>query len=249
MGGIEKYLISDLKICRCFGTKVYDQSTDILQYCESRNFEMYDYRLNMYLNAPIPKRIQRYGVSTTTAGDIFESYQYIINTAIDTIMKQSWNIIQKKKRLLEDPNISEYEKKWCETVIESNLKFLETKEFMSWVVSYYKWIMSILGNIIATENNVQRFQTELDDYLKHNPEFARCEDINQYKKTSGLYMLVLGNIRKIYIGQAKDIKQRIQRHWYDCQTARCGRRKMRIVFGDFAAEPRNDFGGRRMLAA
>jgi hypothetical protein len=35
----------------------------------------------------------------------------------------------------------------------------------------------------------------------------------------------------------------------DCQTARCGRRKMRIVFGDFAAEPRNDFGGRRMLAA
>jgi hypothetical protein len=36
---------------------------------------------------------------------------------------------------------------------------------------------------------------------------------------------------------------------YECQTARCGRRKMRIVFGDFAAEPRNDFGGRRMLAA
>ena len=36
---------------------------------------------------------------------------------------------------------------------------------------------------------------------------------------------------------------------YMCQTARCGRRKMRIVFGDFAAEPRNDFGGRRMLAA
>ncbi|MBR3515880.1 MAG: hypothetical protein IKO10_06145 [Lachnospiraceae bacterium] len=34
-----------------------------------------------------------------------------------------------------------------------------------------------------------------------------------------------------------------------CQTARCGRRKMRIVFGDFAAESRNDFGGRRMLAA
>ena len=36
---------------------------------------------------------------------------------------------------------------------------------------------------------------------------------------------------------------------HDCQTARCGRRKMRIVFGDFAAELRNDFGGRRMLAA
>ena len=35
----------------------------------------------------------------------------------------------------------------------------------------------------------------------------------------------------------------------ECQTARCGRRKMRIVFGDFAAESRNDFGGRRMLAA
>ena len=57
---------------------------------------------------------------------------------------------------------------------------------------------------------------------------------------------VLSMVREIVFGVGFALLLPLK---FGCQTARCGRRKMRIVFGDFAAELRNDFGGRRMLAA
>lgn len=57
------------------------------------------------------------------------------------------------------------------------------------------------------------FKRKLYAFLENNPYFIKINDLNKLKKISGIYLLVLDEYNDYYIGQSKDIKKRIQRHW------------------------------------
>ena len=60
------------------------------------------------------------------------------------------------------------------------------------------------------------FNAKLNDFLslKRNSNLKEVSDLNLYKKSSGIYILVLDKYKQVYIGQAtKSITQRIVRHW------------------------------------
>ncbi len=64
--------------------------------------------------------------------------------------------------------------------------------------------------------NYEDFNTKFQDFLKlkSNSNIKEVSDLNLYKKSSGIYILVLDKYKQVYIGQAtKSITQRIVRHW------------------------------------
>ena len=58
------------------------------------------------------------------------------------------------------------------------------------------------------------FNSEINAYLKRHPEFIQVTDLNLYRDTLGIYMMVLDDYRQVYIGStASNFRQRIQSHW------------------------------------
>ncbi len=56
------------------------------------------------------------------------------------------------------------------------------------------------------------FDSFVDEKLGKNPSFIDVSDLNDYK-CPGLYILVLGQYKQIYVGISKNIKKRVQQHW------------------------------------
>ena len=53
-----------------------------------------------------------------------------------------------------------------------------------------------------------------------------CFDLNEVDQVSGLYMIVLGEFKQLYVGQSDNIKERIKSHWN-------GRKSLeRLIYGD-----------------
>ncbi len=57
------------------------------------------------------------------------------------------------------------------------------------------------------------FESNLSDFLNKYSFFSKIEDLNSLRKRSGLYLMVLDDYASCYIGQAHDLKIRIQQHW------------------------------------
>lgn len=73
--------------------------------------------------------------------------------------------------------------------------------------------------------NFDKFNDYLDKKIKKY-KFKQCFDLKEVGKKSGVYMLVLDEYKQVYIGQTKNIRQRILRHWGDWKTLE------RLIYGD-----------------
>lgn len=56
-------------------------------------------------------------------------------------------------------------------------------------------------------------EKELQNFLKIHPEFVEINDLSQYAKVAGYYIMVLDGYCQLYIGTTTDIKHRIWEHW------------------------------------
>lgn len=65
-----------------------------------------------------------------------------------------------------------------------------------------------LSELTCTE-----FDSHLSDFLNKYSFFSKIEDLALLRKRSGLYIMVLDDYASCYIGQAHDLKIRIQQHW------------------------------------
>lgn len=63
------------------------------------------------------------------------------------------------------------------------------------------------------ELDISSFQAELALFLDKYPIFTEIDDIRTVQNHKGLYIMVLDDYASCYIGQSKNIKQRIQQHW------------------------------------
>lgn len=57
------------------------------------------------------------------------------------------------------------------------------------------------------------FNKKLNELLKKNSSYREIKNLYEVKGKSGIYIMVLDRYKQIYIGQSKDIYQRICRHW------------------------------------
>ena len=73
--------------------------------------------------------------------------------------------------------------------------------------------------------NSEKFNLYLDNQIKKY-KFIQCFDLKEVSQKWGVYMLVLDKYNQVYIGQAKNIRQRIVRHWGDWKTLE------RLIYGD-----------------
>ena len=62
----------------------------------------------------------------------------------------------------------------------------------------------------------EKFNAEIDTFLKKHPSFEVVDDLRKYKTAIGVYILILDEYKQIYIGISRSkngIKGRIQAHW------------------------------------
>lgn len=64
-------------------------------------------------------------------------------------------------------------------------------------------------NKIKQEN----FDKALSKLIRCSKRIHEVFDLNEYKGKSGIYILVLGKYKQVYIGQSSDVKRRIMHHW------------------------------------
>ncbi len=69
------------------------------------------------------------------------------------------------------------------------------------------------------------FNKFLDRNCKKH-KFQECVDLKELSGVGGLYMMVLGEYKQVYIGISTDIKARIQNHWNRTKSLE------RLIFGD-----------------
>ena len=73
----------------------------------------------------------------------------------------------------------------------------------------------------------KEFNSYLKDFLNTYNEYKEINDLTTYKNISGIYILVLDEYCRIYIGQTNNIKKRICTHW-------SGRKYLdRMIFGSW----------------
>ena len=65
----------------------------------------------------------------------------------------------------------------------------------------------------CSKNSPISFNLWLDNFLSKHAEFVPVTNLRKYKGISGLYLLVLDEYCICYLGQSKDIKNRIVQHW------------------------------------
>ena len=212
---MKEYDYSELSIVKCKDNTILDESRDIRHFWEDPAYRLYDYRLNVFPQAPKTKKITHFGVNTTSSGDIFESYPDTINYHLDHIVKNQAKDILKYENILKKDDLSDYDRKFYEECLINRLKFISEEElFILPFVTYQNFIV-LMTVAVLSEGEHALFDSVLNKYLAANPEFKPCTNLAQYNRVPGLYMMVLDKMNKVYIGQAKDIRKRIGRHWSD----------------------------------
>lgn len=94
----------------------------------------------------------------------------------------------------EDENCTTYTDEWCNNQREKCLRNFDLN-------------MQYMSNLSDED-----FNRALTKFLKIK-KFIRILDLNDCKDMCGIYVLVLGKYKQIYIGQSNNIKRRIMDHW------------------------------------
>lgn len=59
----------------------------------------------------------------------------------------------------------------------------------------------------------EKFNHEIESFLLAHPKFKNVTNLNDYKGVTGIYIMILDEYKRLYVGIARDIKQRIFQHW------------------------------------
>lgn len=113
----------------------------------------------------------------------------------------------KRKRIYEDEKCSIYTNVWCARHQQDCLKNFDLN-------------MSFYSNL-----EKDKFEKALSSLLGKRKNFKQIYDINECEKVEGIYILVLDDYKQLYIGQSKNIKNRIIQHW------RKNKEFDRLIFG------------------
>ena len=111
---------------------------------------------------------------------------------VRTMMKYCWK--DGVPDWFEDSTCKTYTEEWCEEHRQDCLKNFDIN-------------MSRFDGITQ-----ERFENVLN-FLKSSAPLQKVDDLSLCN-CSGIYIMVLNKYKQLYIGQAKNIKERIKHHWY-----------------------------------
>lgn len=63
-----------------------------------------------------------------------------------------------------------------------------------------------------------KFDLEVNNFLNEHVDFEEISDLTKYKDKIGVYVMVLGQYRQLYVGATKSLKRRIHQHWLANKT-------------------------------
>ena len=102
----------------------------------------------------------------------------------------------KRNAIYANPECTLYTDEWCQKHREKCMQNLE-------------WNMNFFNSL-----SEEKFNKRLNSFLKKNRKFVEVTDLNTYKDTCGIYIMVLDEYKQVYIGKSEtNIKNRIMRHW------------------------------------
>lgn len=101
----------------------------------------------------------------------------------------------RRSAIYENEECTLYSDSWCKKHKQDCLKNFDLN------ISYFEKL------------DDEKFNKALSSLLKHRKNFRQIYDINELENIVGIYILVLDNYKQVYIGQSKNIKQRILQHW------------------------------------
>ena len=113
-----------------------------------------------------------------------------------------------RKKIYGDEECTIYSDEWC---AQHRQKCLENFDLN---ISYFDKL------------NEDKFESALSSLLKRRKNFESVYDLNEYRQVEGIYVLVLDQYKQVYIGQAKDIKDRVLEHW------RAKKHFLTLIWGD-----------------
>lgn len=106
------------------------------------------------------------------------------------------NELDKRKKIYDDENCTIYSDSWC-------------MKHQKDCLLNYDYNMKYFNSLDAKD-----FNKSLNKLIKHSKRIKEVYDLNDYKDTVGVYILVLDKYKQIYIGQStSSIKTRIMSHW------------------------------------
>lgn len=94
-----------------------------------------------------------------------------------------------------DSSGTQYRKEWCEQYRECCLR-------------NYDLNMSYFAKL-----DEEDFNKCIENFIKKYNQFYQIDDLSNFNKVTGYYIMVLDNYKQVYIGKTNNIKKRIQQHW------------------------------------
>ena len=122
----------------------------------------------------------------------------IIDKTCTTVPPEYMQRRHTEKELLEifeDTDCLFYNDKWCEKHREKCLKNFDLN-------------MEYISRLDTGE-----FEVELNKLLTTRKRIRQIFDLNDCNGMSGIYIMVMDKYKQVYIGQSRDIKRRVMRHW------------------------------------
>ncbi len=214
---MKEYKSSNLSVCKIKNNNVIDEQRDISKFWKDPDYKKYDYRLNIFSEQPEMKSINHFGVKTTAIGDLFDSYQDIVNGFADFYIHKKYDKIHKFQEKLKSGNLSDFDRKFYRDCIQSQKRLIQPERFYDDVCMLYRDLIITMTIPVISQIDAIEFKKCLYDYLEKCSEFVPCKNLQDYNKVSGIYMLVLDKMNQVYIGQSNDMKRRITRHWSEKQ--------------------------------
>lgn len=152
------------------------------------DFDRFYYRVTALGKTDIQNRLStsHFGVRTTSIGGFNVSEESFLNAYLNY-------------------NVKDYAlQKACGDIRpeDFNFAFLLIHDF---------WFLDRMRTL--RQNTSSGFQDALDTFLKNFTEFKSIVNLDEVKEKRGIYLLVLDDYNVCYLGQARNIRQRIMRHW------------------------------------
>lgn len=94
--------------------------------------------------------------------------------------------------------------------IKRYLKDEEWRKYESFLLLVRFYIFFKEATQLPSEEKKKRFDIWIKNYFR---DWNEVYDLNKYRSISGIYALILDDYAKCYIGQARNIKNRILEHW------------------------------------
>lgn len=116
------------------------------------------------------------------------------------IRNRKTNLISKEVYMPNEAEIEAFKEKY-------NFTNEKVKKYLLAVELNYELNMNCYNSLDEKDFNLHLKQQIKRFHLKE------CTELNEVENISGVYVMVLDKYKQVYVGQAKNIKQRITQHW------------------------------------